>query len=77
MCRSCPALLPRVREVLEPADPPFGVFKGRTTSPVEVNAQQLRVELENASDTPLLAVTAVSVQTDTTPASAWVRAGSM
>jgi hypothetical protein len=55
------ALPPDVREVLEPANPPFGVFKGRTTIPVEVNAQQLRVELENVSGIPLLAVTEVSV----------------
>jgi hypothetical protein len=40
---------------------------GRTTIPVEVNAQQLRVELENVSGVPLLAVTEVSVQTNTTP----------
>jgi hypothetical protein len=32
-----------------------------------VNAQQLRVELENVSGVPLLAVTEVSVQTNTTP----------
>lgn len=58
-------LLLRVREVLEPANPPFGVFKGRTTIPVGINAQHLRVELENVSGIPLLAVTEVSVETDT------------
>jgi len=61
------ALPPDVREVLEPANPPFGVFKGRTTIPVEVNAQQLRVELVNVSGIPLLAVTDVSVRTDAVP----------
>jgi hypothetical protein len=61
------ALPSYVRKVLEPANPPFGVFKGRTTLPVEVNAQRLRVELENVSGIPAVAVTGLSVETDTVP----------
>lgn len=61
------AFPPDVREVIEPANPLFGVVKGRTSIPVEVNGQRLRVELENVSGIPLLAVTEVSVQTNTIP----------